>query len=1486
MTKKKYDKDIKMEQTESKAHSGEQQECVLGIAAARKNIIPKIYTLLLIIVISSILILSVPVSFAANPSFVTVGNNNMFNVTEDEEFVFRIFGSDTDNNYPLTFSYALYELNAKSFASFNLTNINGSSNNAGALINFTPQNSDVIANGSTYRVYIILEDDAVELTTINVYFNVTNVNDAPNITSFYPTNFTLLGAENDTIGFAFNSTSSDPDLDYGDILNAGWWLDNVLSIEYDTYNYSTGFCDAGDHNITLIVNDLANTTDTRSWNVSIINNNRPPVFNTTPVIQNYTWAEDTNNTNRFNITNYVYDLDALECTNSNKDNITYSTTGNSNIRIVIENLTANVSFYVEDNWFGVETVTFKAYDGTTTVSSSQVTLNVTNNNDPPVIGTITNTSAWELAPYSYQISATDPDVTINPAYDTLTYSANITGVLASFYINPDTGLISFTPTATDQGTYMVNISVHDSYGAYTNSVLNLTIYNNQRPGILPLLNTTTNENSPYEMIVHGYDLDGDSVSITSDYVRFSTSTINSTAARFSFTPIQSDVGDHLITFNVSDSHGAKNYSALFNLSVIDQNTPPVLDLIINKSIREQKNLSFIISATDADQDDIQFRDNSTLYLIQNGSSSVAFAYVNLSANSSLIGNYSINVTVNDTSGAEDSQVYILEVRANSVPTIRAIATPQNTTTYVRYELNVSATDYDNDSLVFGTNLTLLNYLQINSTSASFYYNFDSSIVGRINITINVSDDLFGRSNTSFILNITHTNNAPQFISGISNLTVVEFYQYSFLVQARDLDNQTIIFNTNSSYINVSAINITAANFTFHTELEKVGTVNFFINITDGFEVRKENLAFIVRVNQNSSITYYSPSTNSLNTRENLSITFNQSSIDSDDTTLFYEWQLAKINETVKLWCSEYSSTNESICESNNRSIGCEWDDATTCSPTLGYLAYVTRATSMNWTYLPNMTEAGNYSVRFRVYDAYNGSASHTWNLSINDTNRAPSFGSKIIYKNSDMIPGSAICTNISTDDKILLNFSGDVFCRDGSYTSTAINFRTDTYFNYTTISWLAEKPDSANITLRTRTSATGAGSWSDWTDPIVTSGADNSAPEKQYIQYQINLSTTDTNYGVNVTLVNISYDIDDISITGPIFWFDLDDFFFDEDTDNTLTYNVSSTDYNQITIDNTEHTITVTPDTGETGSEVVTFTASDGHTTVSSNPVRITVTQVQRQTTPSPSSGSSGGSSSNTVTRSVTEVQNLSLPLAFELVVPGLVTIYDNRSVSVPITLQNNENITLSTISLSAASEATELSFEFDDDSFDVLGPGETVQTMLTITPYRIYGTYEVLITASVQNPEFEDTAKFFINSLERGESNRSQFNTKVDFARDLLSSNPECLELGEFVDDAAEAILNAEYDLASELLNKAIESCKYLISDKDSLLEYAQNRSTLDIIWGKLLSNRFMLIVVLGAAVMWIFIISYLHKKHKKKKQKNNEKKSEEDNSTDEGIN
>jgi hypothetical protein len=107
----------------------------------------------------------------------------------------------------------------------------------------------------------------------------------------------------------------------------------------------------------------------------------------------------------------------------------------------------------------------------------------------------------------------------------------------------------------------------------------------------------------------------------------------------------------------------------------------------------------------------------------------------------------------------------------------------------------------------------------------------------------------------------------------------------------------------------------------------------------------------------------------------------------------------------------------------------------------------------------------------------------------------------------------------------------------------------------------------------------------------------------------------------------------------------------------------------------------------------------------------------------------------------------------------------------------------------------------FDTDYFSEISPNSQKKVNLTVVSFRTQGRYEIEIKGIVDNPSFNDSAIVLIDSLQKENEKDSEITTKtmITFAKDLLSTNPKCLELNEMLKEIEDDLNQKRYDIAEE---------------------------------------------------------------------------------------
>ncbi|MDD5672711.1 MAG: putative Ig domain-containing protein [Chitinivibrionales bacterium] len=204
-----------------------------------------------------------------------------------------------------------------------------------------------------------------------------------------------------------------------------------------------------------------------------------------------------------------------------------------------------------------------------------------------------------------------------------------------------------------------------------------------------------------------------------------------TGNQFNWTPAYSQIGQYQVTFYVRDNGTPpKADSATITLSALKTNIAPVLANPGNKTINENQNLAFDLSATDINGDSIRYSMTTPP-----AGATLTQAHFNWTPTYLQAGGYTVKffVTDNGTPPMSDSQTIAITVNNVNVPP--SLANPGNKTVNVNQllQFSLSATDVDGDVIGYflsgappGANLAGANFTwtptfqQAGSYTVKFY----------------------------------------------------------------------------------------------------------------------------------------------------------------------------------------------------------------------------------------------------------------------------------------------------------------------------------------------------------------------------------------------------------------------------------------------------------------------------------------------------------------------------------------------------------------------------------------------------------------------------------------------------------------------------------------------------------------------------------------------------------------------------------------------
>ncbi|MCL4179872.1 MAG: tandem-95 repeat protein, partial [Verrucomicrobia bacterium] len=218
-------------------------------------------------------------------------------------------------------------------------------------------------------------------------------------------------------------------------------------------------------------------------------------------------------------------------------------------------------------------------------------------NLPPVFNSTPQAAAAVGQAYRYAPEAGDPD------------GGSLAYVLvrgpAGLAVDPVTGLIDWTPAATDGRTVDFELRVYDNRGAFAPQVWTVAVQGgNTAPVMFPIDHLVIREGDLLELPVGGFDADGDRLTFGANrlppgavfdgednVIRWQTN--GDSAGRYSGIEVFVTDGDELT-------------SVQFEILVLNVNQAPVLDAIPNRTVREGETLQFSLTARDVDGDALVF----------------------------------------------------------------------------------------------------------------------------------------------------------------------------------------------------------------------------------------------------------------------------------------------------------------------------------------------------------------------------------------------------------------------------------------------------------------------------------------------------------------------------------------------------------------------------------------------------------------------------------------------------------------------------------------------------------------------------------------------------------------------------------------------------------------------------------------------------------------------------------------------------------------
>src|SRR3989338_1273192 len=488
---------------------------------------------------------------------------------------------------------------------------------------------------------------------------------------------------------------------------------------------------------------------------------------------------------------------------------------------------------------------------------------------------------------------------------------------------------------------------------------------------------------------------------------------NATTLNMTFSPTKNDVGYYILNISVNDTGNLTGLrSQLVNFTVLDTNTHPYFSYVCDSERNTSENAAFScrINASDLGEvNNLTFYSNETWFLnVSNVSVNETTGWngsvvVSFTASDLYVGNWTINISVNDTGSPRLQNSTRISFNITNVNDPVGFHPLSNITAYttLNYTLYVNASDDDllipyklayNENLTFSSNESWVSIspfeLVASSNRTQARIVITSHGVGTGNYTVNLTvRDASNTSSSVIFFGVQVLNNTPPAWNSSfnPNRSVTEGTPFILNLSANvsDADGDSITFNYGlANSFPAFTLNLTTGIVNFTANDSDVGFHSVSINASDGKSNSTLTFNFSVsNVNDNpiigSNITVFNGVVDS---NSNINITEGKQIVITldvyDDDFLIPAAQRSYYNESL--------SFNLTIQGRNNQLF----NFTLLTAPTTGSNRSVYESV-----FTTNTSDPGVYNITINISDNSSGSAVLRFNLTIANISHGPTLTS-------------------------------------------------------------------------------------------------------------------------------------------------------------------------------------------------------------------------------------------------------------------------------------------------------------------------------------------------------------------------------------------------------------------------------------------------------------------------------------------------------------
>jgi hypothetical protein len=393
----------------------------------------------------------------------------------------------------------------------------------------------------------------------------------------------------------------------------------------------------------------------------------------------------------------------------------------------------------------------------------------------------------------------------------------------------------WSPTFEQSGTYVLDFVLSDQAGGVDRDASTITVVHVDRKPIIQIVeNKTVNENIPLEFVVKGSDPDKeDQNAIAFSVVGLPEGAVFDAAEqKFFWTPGYDNSGVYKNILLIMRAGNLADSTSI-NITVAHVNRIPAINDVADKTVDENKKLTFVISGTDPDTED----DGKLVFTATNlpqgatfNADSMQFIWVPTYEQSGTSEN--VTFTVQDPSGLSHSASMSITVNHVNRPPALAEVQPQTVDENNPLSVNLQGSDPDNEdqnSLQYSAK-QLPEGATLEGSNLSWTPTYEQS--GEYTIEFSLSDGKLSDSK-SVIVTVNHVNRPPT-IELIEPKTVEENKSTEFKIVAGDPDNEDAgkFILTATQLPQGAVFTPETAVFTWTPTFEQAGSYTITFNNTD------------------------------------------------------------------------------------------------------------------------------------------------------------------------------------------------------------------------------------------------------------------------------------------------------------------------------------------------------------------------------------------------------------------------------------------------------------------------------------------------------------------------------------------------------------------------------------------------------------------------------------------------------------------------------